>query len=704
MIRALRPVLVLLACLLTAALPATAGAATTYPSVSKVSPLKVGIGDVLTLSGKGFRKGKNKNIVVFKRDGGRAVFLKADSATSTKITMIVPAKLLPFLKQKEGQAQFTRFRLRVLAARFGKRYTAVKKSPLVGPTAVGVGNANDCDGDKVVNANDSDDDNDLLLDAEEAALGTQSCNRDSDGDGMSDGWEQFSAIDRNNKAVPSPSRRPYPNALDAKDGSGMHVDHDGDGLTNMEEYVAWATHSGRLAPPDSDPYTSRLSYSGGNPNSAGRPKATPEQWYMDRDGNGYLSDFERDADGDNIPNLDEMRTETDAARGPGEDSMDVPAFHDVGLFGALYLEKYAVERSKQDFPRCAGINQVPYYCLESYSGSELHVAKVEQLDWVESDTDGDGVRDDNDDVDHDDIANLPEYLAELGSASGDRQFRHLDACVPNTDSRFCLVGTVDVDRDGLENRDDSDDDGDLLADDLEKSIKTDPLRADTDADGVTDGFEYYSALDLNSLALPYPGKRPYPNALDKDDAHLDFDQDSLTLTEEYKAWRYTGSPLPLSYSDGTQWTDGEDRDDFKDVDNDGLDNFTESHGPLSSPKWWDEWILQDENKCHPQYIESTYPGPAYLGTNFVDPDTDGDGLKDGADDIDHDGFTNAEESYRAGDWCQSYISTVHTSGWDRYARVQPFNPCKPVYSDYCHANPPLGYYPSAEDWRSPYFE
>ncbi len=681
-----------------AALPASAGAAS-YPEVKRVSPLKVGIGDVLTLSGKNFRKGKNKNIVVFKRDGGRAVFLKADSATASKITMIVPAKLLPFLRQKEGQAQFTRFRLRVLASRFGKRYTAVSKSPLVGPTAVGVGNANDCDGDKIVNANDSDDDNDVLLDAEEAALGTQSCNRDSDGDGMSDGWEQLSAIDRNNKAVPSPSRRPYPNALDAKDGSGMKMDHDGDGLTNMEEYVAWATHSGKLLPADSDPYTSRLSYSGGNPNSAGRPKATPEQWYMDRDGNGYLSDFERDADGDNIPNLDEMRTELDLARGGGE---GMPAYVDVGLFGALYLEKFAVEQSKQEWPRCAGINQVPYYCLESYDGDHPTVSKVDQLDWVESDSDGDGVRDDQDDVDHDDIANLPEYLEELGSAPGDRNFRHLNACLPNTDSRFCLVGTVDVDRDGLENRDDGDDDGDLLSDDLEKSIKTDQLRADTDADGVTDGFEYYSALDLNSLALPYPGKRPYPNALDKEDAHLDFDQDGLTQNEEYLAWRYTGSPLPLSYSDGTQRTGGGITDDLKDVDDDGLSNISEAHGSLSSPKWWDMWIQQDSVKCTQQYVESTYPGPAYLGLNFVDPDSDGDGLKDGPDDIDHDGFTNAEESGRAGNWCQSYISTVHTSGWDRYSRVQPFNPCKPVYSQACHLHPPLGYYPAAEDWESPY--
>src|SRR5439155_24719245 len=78
-----------------------------------------------------------------------------------------------------------------------------------------------------------------------------------------------------------------------------------------------------------------------------------------------------------------------------------------------------------------------------------------------------------------------------------------------------------------------DSDKDLLPDVLEKQLKTDPCKADTDGDGVEDGYEYESALDLNSRALPYPGKRPYPNPLDPNDANIDFDGDSLTMSEEY---------------------------------------------------------------------------------------------------------------------------------------------------------------------------
>ena len=74
--------------------------------------------------------------------------------------------------------------------------------------------------------------------------------------------------------------------------------------------------------------------------------------------------------------------------------------------------------------------------------------------------------------------------------------------------------------------------------------------------------------------MPYPGKRPFPNALDPSDgdssgapfSQYDFDGDGLTTLEEYRAWRYTGSTArpraaggldlesPLGYSDGTKYS------------------------------------------------------------------------------------------------------------------------------------------------------
>ena len=214
---------------------------------------------------------------------------------------------------------------------------------------------------------------------------------------------------------------------------------------------------------------------------------------------------------------------------------------------------------------------------------------------------------------------------------------------------------------------DSDKDG--LSDTLEKQIHTDPCNADTDRDGVTDGYEYEAALDLNSRALPYPGKRPYPNAL-YPDANVDYDGDGLTQLDEYSAWvRYGDAKFPLTYSDGTQNTGGPQPippgkdymdynnngtlgDDERDVDNDGLPNWIEAHGGTSGQSWWSNWF-PDENAY----------AVGFAGTDWLDPDTDGDGLIDGLDDQDHDGYNNIAESDR-----------TKTTLW-----VQPVNPCLPDY-------------------------
>jgi IPT/TIG domain-containing protein len=697
------PRLVLLACALLALLPAGANAASkggSYPLITSVSPAKLGIGDVMTITGKNFRKGKNKNTVVFKRDGGRAVFVKAPDATTTKIGVTVPAKLLPFLLKKKGKRTFTLFRVRVLSKKFAKKFTPKSKSPMIGPDAIGGGTADDCDGDKVKNKVDTDDDNDLIPDTLEATLGTDACKRDTDGDGMSDGWEYYSALDRNGTAKPAPIVKPYPNPLYAKDAD---TDNDGDGLTNVEEYAAWATFGANKLP---------LSYSGGNPASAGRGAPPASQAYMDRDHNGLLSDFERDADGDGIPNMDESRAVvSDSQAGSTVFRLTTPvpaAFSDFGLFTPDYLE--SAEEATHDPKRCAGINQVPFYCVED----TIDVSKVDTLDWLSTDSDGDGIRDGADDVDHDSVPNLDEYLREIYSSAKDRHYGQLDACYPNVDSAFCLIGSEDIDGDGVPNRFDNDDDGDGLSDVVEQNFALDPLQADTDGDGVSDGYEYWSAQDLNGAAVPFPGKAPYPNALDGSDANIDFDGDGLTLKMEYQAWNYVGRPQPLNYSDGNPYTGGSVlRDGQKDVDNDGLTNVDEAVGPMRII-WW---TLQ-YNGTNGSVKETPYPDVdrRYLEPSFIDPDSDGDGILDGNDDQDHDGYPNWFEVRRP-DGSAQYAAAGYPNPWDisytstgipfgtgthtnRLARVNPYNPCKPIQSPVCHNPAPLGYYPPGEDWQS----
>ena len=45
--------------------------------------------------------------------------------------------------------------------------------------------------------------------------------------------------------------------------------------------------------------------------------------------------------------------------------------------------------------------------------------------------------------------------------------------------------------------------------------------------------------------LPYPEKRPYPNALFAD-ADTDYDGDSLTLGEEFSLWQASRDPTRAS--------------------------------------------------------------------------------------------------------------------------------------------------------------
>jgi IPT/TIG domain-containing protein len=288
-------------------------------------------------------------------------------------------------------------------------------------------------------------------------------------------------------------------------------------------------------------------------------------------------------------------------------------------------------------------------------------------------------------------------------------------CMPNDKA----LDTNDSDKDGLN-------------DALEVSLATDPCAADTDKDGVPDGFEYNSAQDLNSTVLfgkgplqPYPGKKPYPNALNQDQ-DTDYDGDGMTLGDEYALWhKYGDGQLPLtSYSDGRQvtkvvtadpakpWEDidgnGILNDGEQDADSDNLGNWDEAHGRMT-PEWWEAMFSGDNGLAK----ESPYATVTFPSTDMLDQDSNGDGVIDGLSDQDHDGLTNQFEVARPGDWVTAYVSTdqnydaydASTDTWspgvDPYARVNPFNPCKPVYSQTCHLHPPFGAYKN-EDWAFPY--
>ena len=93
--------------------PAVAGttvaaAKTRAPVVKRVAPKKVFVGQTLTIHGRHFRRGINKNTVAFKRSGAKAVFVKAEKGTTKLLKVTLPKRLEKILVVKNGTPTPTR--------------------------------------------------------------------------------------------------------------------------------------------------------------------------------------------------------------------------------------------------------------------------------------------------------------------------------------------------------------------------------------------------------------------------------------------------------------------------------------------------------------------------------------------------------------------------------------------------------------------
>ena len=115
------------------------------------------------------------------------------------------------------------------------------------------------------------------------------------------------------------------------------------------------------------------------------------------------------------------------------------------------------------------------------------------------------------------------------------------------------------------------------------------------------------------------------------------------------------------------------------------------------------WALKYDGQNGPK--ETPYPDVTrrFAEPSFIDPDSDGDGILDGNDDQDHDGYLNWFEVQRPANWAATYTSTrfpwhIDPTHNDPLARVNPFNPCKPIKSAACHDPYPTGVYEQDEDW------
>jgi hypothetical protein len=383
--------------------PAASAASAPVPSIARVQPMRVSVGNLLTISGKHFKAQRSRNTVIFRGPDGRTVFAKPRRATTRKLVVRIPAAVARLLRVSGSRQRPTRLKLRVLSGKFSK-FTSRRLSPVVtgvgdGDGAPGGGGGGGGGGGTVVCKNSADHDGDLLPNTLELAIGTDPCLADTDNDQMTDGWEYFSAKDLNIKALPYPGKRPFPNALDPSDGGApgarfSSIDFDGDGLTTLEEYRAWRyTGSSYPAP---NPADSELGYSDGTKSSrASDVPSGPAAINLHGDFNVW-NDDERDADADGMANFIE------SVHGPGQPSWW------AGFYG-------------QD-----GMKAEPWPKLATGCGQEFGAfdrRPFAELDMADPDVDGDTVLDGEDDQDNDDFTNIQEMYEALGvNLDGDTGF------------------------------------------------------------------------------------------------------------------------------------------------------------------------------------------------------------------------------------------------------------------------------------------
>jgi prepilin-type processing-associated H-X9-DG protein len=542
-----------------------------YPVVTAVSPMNVAVGETLTIAGRNFRRGRNKNTVVFKRDGARAVFVKAKMGTAKKLQLEVPDKLAEFFAQQAGEPAPTRFRLRILAERFSKSFTSDSRSPMVHPAGAPAGTPagkpavapkdGDCDADGLLNGVDTDDDNDLLDDETEKSLGLDPCKPDSDEDGVADRYE---------------------------------FDCDRDGTLNRDETDA----DDDLLPDDLE-----------TPGSLGTDPCN-----ADTDGDGAQDGYEVQSAGD--LNDDEYQTPNSHLPYPGKRPYP----------NALFADGHV-----------------------DYDGDTLTLLEEYKL-WVYT---------------YSVTKTDPRSLASLSYSDGEQysKFRRI-ASGPDAGRREPTVSRVNYDKQvsflDWANDTDNDTDNDPDYDYRNPKLQIwDPYNPDDPDDPVpypwwdhANGRLTYGLLDMNrDNAEAEVAPRDRANGIWYD------------VTEKW-------------YFDHDD--DGFLSDDERDEDADGLTNYDETHGRMTAAYW--KGCYKNELPYHIEYASPSH----------VDDDSDGDGIRDGADDQDHDDIPNVME-----------LSRIAASGIDdrnlrqdcvprktpplppelhhedSFGRVNPFNPCLP---------------------------
>jgi hypothetical protein len=492
------------------------------------------------------------------------------------------------------------------------------------------------------NPNVVDSDDDELVDADEYIAGTNPLRADTDGDGLNDVVELTDALtnpllsDTDSDGIPdgieflgtealatvgpTDALNPDTDGDELPDGTELTWssnplvrDSDADGLLDGSEVYDYGTNPAVADTDDDnfadgeevdlgtdprDPDTDNDGLDDGD-ELAGQSVQLPGGGNIVRFSNPVLAD----SDGDGIGDLQEMmRFGTDPLNADTDGDLltdweeiqhrfdplggadGVADFDDDGLSNREELDLGLLPRRPD-----TDLDSLP-------DGEEINFA----TDPRHTDTDGDGLSDGD------------EVRAGLDPTESDTDRDGIEDALERSNR-------TDLDNDGFVGAADADMDNDGLIDtDEVQTYQTDERIADTDQDGMPDGFEIEYGL----------------NPLNASDARRDFDSDGITNVDEF---RYGGNPANVD-TDGDGIPDGIERES-------GLNINGASDGALDLDG---DGILNRDELC-PLGADLAECGGS--PTDFRDADSDGDGLADGLDtepldeDRDGDGIPDGDEVY-----------------------------------------------------------
>jgi len=446
-------------------------------------------------------------------------------------------------------------------------------------------------------------------------------NPDTDGDGMSDGYEDYFG-------------------LDPLDDGDTGTDSDGDGLTNLEEFILDTDPKNQDTDGDGiDDYTEVNTDL--NITLDGIQGTDPANHDTDGDGmdDGWEIEYDLDPldfrdlfddkDVDGLPNVDEFKYDTDPLK-MDTDNDGLPDGYEVRNRGELRNGIYQLDpKNPLDATRDNDGDNLTN--LDEYNVRELDHVR-DSTDPNNPDTDNDGLTDYEEVVTY--LDNRPNPLRADSDLDllldGEEVKIGFDIVINGiTYHRFTNASNPDTDADGLTDAQEvlgyhrtprgelkitgyptdpteEDTDGDGLVDkveivgysifvnDAQRNVTSNATRKDTDGDNLNDGDEANSDFDLAREGIQ-----------GTDPSDTDLDGDGVP-----DGWDTDGDGVP----DGFEYL-------YSDMDGDGIPTYWEVENNMDPRKYdADEDIDQDGLKAWQEYLNRTDPG---------NPDSNGNGIQDG---------------------------------------------------------------------------